>query len=68
MKCTINGKEFELNNSLTLLALIESRDIKPERVVVELNGNVLTQADFTQKLKDGDSLEILSFVGGGINE
>jgi sulfur carrier protein len=46
-----------------LLALLE---IKAPRVAVELNGAVVTRAlHASTLLRDGDALEIVTFVGGG---
>ena len=37
-----------------------------KRVAVELNGDILPKAEYDETiLNDGDSLEIVSFVGGG---
>ena len=41
-------------------------DIKTERVAVELNLEILDRKDFDHRsLKEGDRVEILSFIGGG---
>lgn len=70
MKLQINGKESEFaaesGGSFTLAALVESLDMKPERVAVELNRNVVPRELWGQTLlSDGDRLEVVHFVGGG---
>jgi thiamine biosynthesis protein ThiS len=41
-------------------------EIKTERVAVELNLEILDRKDFElRSLKQGDRVEILSFIGGG---
>ena len=36
------------------------------RVAVELNGNIVPKAQYANTIfKDGDSVEVVSFVGGG---
>ncbi|MBC2425400.1 sulfur carrier protein ThiS, partial [Clostridium beijerinckii] len=36
------------------------------RIVVELNGEIISKSQYNQiNIKDGDSLEVVSFVGGG---
>ena len=36
------------------------------RVAVELNGNIVPKAQYSDTIfKDGDSVEVVSFVGGG---
>jgi sulfur carrier protein len=50
----------------TLAALIESLAMKPDRVAVELNREIVPRDRWPQTpLKDGDRLEIVHFVGGG---
>lgn len=66
MKIKVNGEDF-LTEKQTLAQLLSEMGIMPERVAVELNLKVIKKADFyTQLLKEGDSIEIVNFVGGGI--
>ncbi|EGB14083.1 thiamine biosynthesis protein ThiS [Pseudodesulfovibrio mercurii] len=66
MIVTINGKAAELDEPLTILALLESKEIAPQAVVVERNGDIVPGERFESvSLNDGDHLEILRFVGGG---
>jgi thiamine biosynthesis protein ThiS len=47
-------------------ALLKDLDIRADRVAVELNLEILNRSDFeTRGLREGDRLEILSFIGGG---
>jgi thiamine biosynthesis protein ThiS len=47
-------------------ALLHELDIRADRVAVELNLEILDRHDFeTRGLREGDRLEILSFIGGG---
>ncbi len=65
MKIKINGEETTTAEGLSLLDLLAEQGFKPESVVVELNA-VVVERDFAAvTLKDGDSLEVLHFVGGG---
>lgn len=65
MKITING-EAAIMEPCTIAQLVRQRDLKPEAVVVELNMQIVKQNQWSQiQLKDGDILELLSFVGGG---
>lgn len=66
MKLVVNGKEIELNEGLTITGLLESLEIDPGRVAVEVNLKIIKRCDFEeQKLNEGDSVEIVNFVGGG---
>ena len=50
----------------TLAALIESLNMKSDRVAVELNRSIVSRDRWPETpLKDGDRLEIVHFVGGG---
>jgi thiamine biosynthesis protein ThiS len=64
----INGeaRAFRDPAPSTLAALIESLNMKPDRVAVELNLEIVPRDRWPQTpLKDGDRLEIVHFVGGG---
>ena len=66
MIVTVNGKALELDEPLTILALLEIKDIAPQAVVVELGGEIIPGERFGEVgLNDGDHLEVLRFVGGG---
>jgi thiamine biosynthesis protein ThiS len=62
----INGEQREFPDSLTVAALVAQLGMKPDRVAVELNLEIVprTQWDATA-LKNGDKLEVVHFVGGG---
>lgn len=65
MELIINGTA-EKGDFSTVLALLEARGHAPKAVVVELNGEILPAADFAGRtLADGDTVEIVQFVGGG---
>jgi sulfur carrier protein len=69
MKLQINGEERsfdEASATFTLAALIESLGMKPDRVAVELNREIVPRDRWAAaQLKDGDRLEVVHFVGGG---
>ena len=62
----VNGESKAWRSGATVADLLQDLDIKTERVAVELNLEILDRAAFAQRpLKDGDRVEILSFLGGG---
>ena len=66
MKIRVNGEEKEIADGLNVLRLLEELQIRPGRVVVELNRNIVSrEAHGSTLLKEGDALEIVHFVGGG---
>ncbi|MDE7372377.1 MAG: sulfur carrier protein ThiS [Desulfovibrio sp.] len=65
MELIINGTA-EKGDFSTVLALLEARGHAPKAVVVELNGEIVPAVEFaTRALADGDTVEIVQFVGGG---
>jgi sulfur carrier protein len=63
----INGEEKEFPDGLTLPALVAHLGMKPDRVAVELNLSIVQRSQWdTTPLHDGDKLEIVHFVGGGL--
>jgi thiamine biosynthesis protein ThiS len=65
MKLTING-ENQVFSAQTLGALVEQLGMKPDRVAIELNREIIPRERWPQTpLHEGDRLEIVHFVGGG---
>lgn len=66
MTVTVNGITKEIRDGATVLGLLEELSLSKGRVAVELNRAIITRDSYPDTpLKDGDVLEILSFVGGG---
>lgn len=62
----INGEEKALGCPIALSELLTQLGHRTAFVAVELNGNIINQADFgSTTITDADKLEIVSFVGGG---
>jgi sulfur carrier protein len=67
MTVVINGTERSFDDGLSLGALIEQLGLKPDRVAVELNQNLVPRNHWpATALHDGDRLEVVHFVGGGL--
>lgn len=67
MKLHINGEERLFDPPVpTLAALVEALSMKPDRVAIELNRDIVPRGRWGETaLKDGDRLEVVHFVGGG---
>ena len=66
MKIRVNGQNKEIEAGINLGQLLEHMQLNAECVAVECNLEVIEREAFaTMLLNDGDSLEIVSFVGGG---
>ena len=62
----INGEEKALACPTVLSELLTQLGYRAAVVAIELNGNIIKQADFgSTTITDADKLEIVSFVGGG---
>jgi sulfur carrier protein len=71
MKLQINGEDRNFDGSptpLTLASLVEILGMKPDRVAVELNRDIVPRDRWVETvLNEGDRLEIVHFVGGGFD-
>jgi len=66
MLLQINGQNREYPAPLNIVQLLAHLQLATERVVVELNREILTADKLADtQLKDGDTLELIQFVGGG---
>ncbi|HEX9023520.1 MAG TPA: sulfur carrier protein ThiS [Geobacteraceae bacterium] len=65
MQIVVNGETATIDE-MSVLHYLESLDIDPRRVAVELNLDILPKGAYgTTILNDGDRVEIVHFVGGG---
>jgi len=66
MKLMINGSEREVPDGLTVRALVEHLGLGDGPVAVEQNREIVPRAEHVARaLADGDTIEIVHFVGGG---
>ena len=62
----VNGKEREVQSGLSVHQLVESFDLNPLLIVVELNREILSRDQFKDvQVSEGDAVELVHFVGGG---
>lgn len=62
----LNGKEREIEGGHTVRSLLESLELHPGMVVVELNKEILERDRYGDHgVGDGDTIELVHFVGGG---
>jgi sulfur carrier protein len=71
MKLQINGDGRTFSNPpapFTVAALVETLGMKADRVAVELNRDIVPRDRWAETtLKEGDHLEVVHFVGGGLD-
>ena len=66
IEVAINGEIRSIPHGLTILRLLESLELDPARVAVELDRRIVKPHDWAATpLAGGARLEIVQFVGGG---
>ena len=66
MQIRINGEAREVPEELTLAELVAQLELTPQRVAVEVNQELVTRKKYAETLlHPGDTLEIVTLVGGG---
>jgi thiamine biosynthesis protein ThiS len=65
MNVTVNGDARDLPDGETVRTLVQRFSLIPEKVAIELNRRLVRSDKYDQPLKDGDEVEIVTFVGGG---
>ena len=61
----VNGTEQDIAGK-TVSEYLTTTNYDPKRIAVERNGDIVCKSQYdTTVLENGDSLEIVSFVGGG---
>ncbi|PLX40591.1 MAG: thiamine biosynthesis protein ThiS [Deltaproteobacteria bacterium] len=66
MRVMVNGEGIEVEDGATVAALLNQLGLPGDRTVVELSGQVVTREEHTSKvIADGDTVELIRFVGGG---
>ena len=67
MHIFVNGEPRDCPEALSLAELIAQLGMKGDRVAVELNREIVPRAQWSDtELHEGDRLEIVHFVGGGM--
>lgn len=62
----INGEKREIPEKTTIMTFLESRDVSPATVVIELNGKIKCREEWCETtICSGDIIEIVKFLGGG---
>jgi len=66
MQVTLNGEAHELADGVTVGDLIRDLGLGGRRLAVEVNLEILPRDNYSAHvLQDGDSIEVVHFIGGG---
>ena len=62
----VNGTEEAYSEEMTVMEYVSAKGYRTNRIAVEKNGQIVPKSAYESTvIKDGDSLEVVSFVGGG---
>ncbi|TAL39049.1 MAG: sulfur carrier protein ThiS [Spirochaetes bacterium] len=66
MIITLNGRKVEFDGKISVKGLITARGLKTDSLVVEKNRSIVPRDEWDSVMvEEGDTLEVLSLVGGG---
>ena len=66
MQVMVNGESADIKDGSTVAELLGHLQIGRERVAVEIGLQIVPKANYDSRtLSEGDSIEIVHFVGGG---
>ena len=66
IKITVNGKQMQILPKFTLKSLITKLKMPLNKIAIELNKKIIDKNRISKiRLKKGDKIEIVHFIGGG---
>ncbi len=66
MNITLNGEARTVDAGTSLQQLLDALEVNCDALVVQRNDDIVARAQFGDTpLADGDTLELVRFVGGG---
>ncbi len=67
MQIQLNGEPRMMTGEGTVADLLRELEIRPDRVAVEINLEIVDRQEFDRRvLREGDRVEVISFIGGGV--
>ena len=66
MNIQLNGEQREIQDGMSVAALLRHLEIRIDQVAVEINMEIMDKSGFESRLlQAGDQVEVMSFIGGG---
>ncbi len=66
IQITVNGQSVEIESPMTVEQLLDTVDVPPNYLAVEINADVVPREQYTQRIVGpGDDVEVVTLVGGG---
>lgn len=66
MEVVVNGQTEQVADACNVCELLARRQLSPGRVAIEINQRLVPRGHYeATRLRPGDHVEIVTFVGGG---
>lgn len=66
IQISVNGEPVEIESAMTVERLLETVDVPPNYLAVEVNADVVPREQYGDRLVGpGDDVEVVTLVGGG---
>lgn len=66
IQITVNGQSVEIESPMTVEQLLDTVEVPPNYLAVEVNADVVPREQYTQRVVNaGDDVEVVTLVGGG---
>lgn len=66
MNIILNGQKHNIESNITLKEMLINLNIEQNNIIAEVNGEVVTKDNFSNKIiNENDIIELVRFVGGG---
>ncbi|MEM1068096.1 MAG: sulfur carrier protein ThiS [Planctomycetota bacterium] len=66
IEISINGQTVEIESEMTVEQMLDTVDVPPNYLAVEINAEVVPREDYTRHIvRNGDHVEVVTLVGGG---
>jgi len=66
IQITVNGQMVDIESPMTVEQLLDTVDVPPNYLAVEVNADVVPREEYTQRMvQAGDDVEVVTLVGGG---
>ena len=66
IRITVNGRNVELNESMTVEQMLDRVEVPRNYLAVEVNAEVVPREEYTAHvIQNGDQIELVTLVGGG---
>jgi sulfur carrier protein len=66
IEISVNGERVSIDEPMTVEQVLETVEVPPNYLAVEVNGEVVAREDYVSHLiQAGDEIELVTLVGGG---